>query len=56
MKYVILCLADCCGPEEAFHSGELQSAEKHELERVHVQLPSSLHIFPHSPVLPGVEF
>ena len=28
------------GLEEAFHSGELQGAEKHELERMHVQLPS----------------
>ena len=36
-------LADCCGPEEAFHSVELQGAEEHELERVHVQLPSSSH-------------
>ena len=45
-------LADCCAPEEAFHSVELQGAEEHELERVHVQLPSSSHIFPHTPVLP----
>ena len=45
-------LADCCRPNGAFHSGELQGAEKHELERVRVQLPSSSHIFPHTPVLP----
>ena len=45
-------LADFCGPEEAFHSGESQGAEKHELEHVHVQLPSSSHNFPHTPVLP----
>ena len=45
-------LAACCGPEEAFHSVEFQGAEEHELERVHVQLPSSSHIFSHTPVLP----
>ena len=39
------------GPEEAFNSGELQSAEWKELERVRVQLFFSSHIFPHSPVL-----
>ena len=48
----ILVLAACCGPEEAFHSVEFQGAGEHELERVHVQLPSSSHIFPHTPVLP----
>ena len=46
-------LAACCGPEEAFHSVELQGAEEHEPERVHVQLPSSSHISSHTPVLPG---
>ena len=40
------------GLKEAFHTGEFQGAEKHELERVHVQLPSSSHVFPHPPVLP----
>ena len=45
-------LAACCGPEEAFHSVEFQGAGEHELERVHVQLPSSSHIFSHTPVLP----
>ena len=45
-------LADCCGPEEAFHSEELQGAEKHELERVHVQLPSSSQVSPHAPIHP----
>ena len=45
-------LADCCGFEEAFHSEELQGAEKHELERVHVQLPSSSQVSPHAPIHP----
>ena len=40
------------GLKEAFHPGELQGAEKQELERVHVQLPSSPQIFPHPPALP----
>ena len=40
------------GLEEACHSGELQGAEKHELERVHAQLPSPSHIFPRASVLP----
>ena len=40
---------DYCG---TLHSGELQGADKHELERVRVQLPSSSHFFPYHPVLP----
>ena len=40
------------GFEETFHSGEFQGADKHELERVRVQLSSSSHFFPYPPVLP----
>ena len=36
------------GLEEAFYSGELQGADEHELDRVHVQLPSSSRFFPYS--------
>ena len=39
------------GSEEAFHSGDFQGAERQELERVRVRLPSSPHVFLHSPVL-----